>query len=104
MSIGYDMDKMGFGVVASKDNQKLTVSRSFGDSTTVSPSIATDGDFALAVQQKTDIGTVTGTYKLKDFLSLEWVDGPWVANVVAPMNGIDLKGIKFSVKKAIDFE
>lgn len=104
VSIGYDMDNMGFGVVASKDSQKLTVSRAIGDSTTVSPSITTDfGDFSLAVKQTTDIGTVTGTYKLKDSLNLEWADGPWKANIVAPMDGIKIQGLKFSAKKEIDF-
>ena len=103
ISIGYGFGKMGFSVDASKDSQKLTVNRAIGDKTKVMPSITTDGDFAFAVQQQTDIGTVTGTYKLQKSLDVQWSEGSWMANVNAPMDGLTVKGVTFSAKKLIDF-
>ena len=103
VSIGYDMDKMAFGVAASKDSQKFTLSRAVGDSTIVSPSITTNGDFSLAVKQKIEKGTITGTFKSNDSVSLEWSDGPWAANIVAPIEGYTCSGFKFSARKHVDF-
>ena len=103
ISIGYDFGDMGFTIDASKDSQKLTVKRAIGDKTTVAPSITTDGDFAFAVQQQTDFGTITGTYKLQKSLDVQWSEGSWMANVNAPMDGLTVKGVTFSAKKLIDF-
>lgn len=103
VSVGYDMEKTTFGINASADSQKLTVSRKVGDSTILSPSINTDGDFALAVKQKLDYGTVTGSFKSNDSLSVDWADGPWVASVVANINGYTYNGMSAGVKKKLDF-
>lgn len=101
--IGYGMEKTSFGVTASTDSQTFTVSQYVGDNTIVSPSITTNGDFSLAVKQKLEKGTVTGTFKSNDYVGLEWADGPWVANVIAPIEGYTYNGIKVSAKKKVDF-
>jgi hypothetical protein len=103
VSVGYDMEKTAFGVTASADSQKFTLSRAIGDNTIVSPSITTNGDFSLAVKQKIEKGTLTGTFKSNDSVNLEWADGPWVANLVAPIEGYTYNGIRFSAQKKVDF-
>lgn len=103
VSVAFELEKTAFGVSASTDFQKFTLSRTIGDNTMIAPTIATNGDFSFAVKQSIERGTVTGTFKANDSLSLEWADGPWVANVVAPIEGYTYNGIKVSAKKKLDF-
>jgi len=104
VAVGYDMEKMAFGVTASADSQKFTVSRAVGDSTLITPSITTKGDFSLAVKQKLEgRGTVTGTFKANDSIIVDWADGPWVASVAAPLEGYTYNGVKFTAKRKVDF-
>lgn len=104
VSLGYDMEKTGFGVAVSKDSQTFSLSRLVGENTKVSPSITSNGDFSLAIKQAMEgKGTITGTFESNKAISAEWADGPWSAKFIAPIEGYSYNGIKFTAKKKVDF-
>lgn len=85
VTCAYSLDKTSFKVDAA--SRKLTISRAIGDKTWIIPSFTTAGKFALDVQHSMDkYGKLTTSLKPKESVNVKWEDGPWVANVYAPMS------------------
>eukprot|EP00542_Grammatophora_oceanica_P011993 CAMPEP_0194027200 /NCGR_PEP_ID=MMETSP0009_2-20130614/1382_1 /TAXON_ID=210454 /ORGANISM="Grammatophora oceanica, Strain CCMP 410" /LENGTH=277 /DNA_ID=CAMNT_0038666169 /DNA_START=39 /DNA_END=872 /DNA_ORIENTATION=- len=85
--------------------KKLTVSQTFPDKAlTVKPSITPSRDFAVDVTKKFEkAGTTTISYKPATSVNLKWQDGPWVANLHAPMKShLSFDGCDVSFKRKVD--
>jgi hypothetical protein len=84
-------------------SQKLTLAQVVGDKTLVMPSITPDGQFDVSVQRNFDgIGRITAAVKPNSSVSLTWEDGPWIANVNAPMDGFKFSSADVSIKRKVD--
>lgn len=71
-------------------NNKLTVAQLVGDKNVIIPTITTNGEFDVAVQRSLGegLGTITTAFKPREAINLKWEEGPWVATVTTPMNGM----------------
>mmetsp|Transcript_4212 Transcript_4212/g.6393 ORF Transcript_4212/g.6393 Transcript_4212/m.6393 type:complete len:268 (+) Transcript_4212:116-919(+) len=103
-TVAYDLEKTSIVVDATSSSQKLTVGRQIGDDLFISPSITTDTRFSLDVAKSTDsVGKITTTLTPNECINLKWEDGPWTANINAPMSGIKFdEGVNVGIKRKVD--
>mmetsp|Transcript_46770 Transcript_46770/g.141679 ORF Transcript_46770/g.141679 Transcript_46770/m.141679 type:complete len:247 (-) Transcript_46770:81-821(-) len=101
--LSYESEKNGAKLVASMDDQTLTVSRQVTDDDTIAPSISSSGDVSLQWKRSLDAGQITTTLKPSDSVNVKWEDGAWTANIEAPMDGMSVEDMNVSVKRKIDF-
>jgi len=98
--VGVSYAISGTSVGVDSSNRKITVAQVVGGNTLVVPSITTNGDFDLAVQRNFDgIGKITASIKPNSAVNIRWEDGPWIADLNAPMDGFKFKGIDVSYKR-----
>lgn len=85
---------------------KVTLSQRLGNNHVVKPSLTNDGQFELDYDAKVAHGTITTTYKPDHHINVNWSDGPWQANFLAPMSGYYgvNNGVKVSVKTKVDID
>eukprot|EP00567_Pseudictyota_dubia_P003887 CAMPEP_0197451260 /NCGR_PEP_ID=MMETSP1175-20131217/28266_1 /TAXON_ID=1003142 /ORGANISM="Triceratium dubium, Strain CCMP147" /LENGTH=269 /DNA_ID=CAMNT_0042983915 /DNA_START=89 /DNA_END=898 /DNA_ORIENTATION=- len=101
--LSYDGEKTGAKLVASMDDQTLTVSRQITDDDTIAPSVSSSGDVSIQWKRDLDAGSITTTVKPKDSINVKWEDGAWTANIEAPMDGMSVEDMSVNVKRKIDF-
>ena len=105
--VSYDAGGAGVRVVASPDSTgEITVSQNvMGPDNVLSPSIPTGGDMSLRWDRNLkDGGSLTTTVAPGDSVGVRWTDGPWVADVNAPLEGFFSPGeVKDSVRRKVDF-
>lgn len=92
-------------VDASGDKQTLTIAKLLGEKNRIAPRVSTKGDVEVEYRRLIGTGALTTTLKPNAFFNVEWEDGPWVARVHAPMDGIkfDREGLDFSVRRTSGF-
>mmetsp|Transcript_5192 Transcript_5192/g.7320 ORF Transcript_5192/g.7320 Transcript_5192/m.7320 type:complete len:271 (+) Transcript_5192:191-1003(+) len=104
-TIAYDLDKTSIVAdTSTSSSQKLTVERQVGDDWVVRPSITTDKRFSLDIAKSLDsTGKVTTTITPNECINLKWQDGPWTANINAPMSGFSFdEGVDVGIKRKVD--
>jgi hypothetical protein len=104
VTIAYGIQDTVVSIVADLKKSKVTIRQNIGDNNQVAPSITTDGKVELEYRRSVLTGTVTTTVK-PDVLGVQWQDGPWQANMKAPLDG-GFSGLKdrtqFSVRRVVD--
>jgi hypothetical protein len=103
VSCAYTIDRTSFKVDAAA--KKLTIAQSVGKKTKIIPSITAAGKFAVDVQRSFDqYGKLTTSLKPKESVNVKWEDGPWVANLYAPMSSYyKFDKVDVSLKRKVDF-
>lgn len=102
--LGYDTDGTSVTLEASTSDQKLTVQQQITDSDSLTPSITSKGEFAVAWKKNLGGGNaVTTTVKVNDSVSVKWQDGPWTAIFDSPMSGFTTEGVNVRVNRKLDF-
>mmetsp|Transcript_1001 Transcript_1001/g.1422 ORF Transcript_1001/g.1422 Transcript_1001/m.1422 type:complete len:402 (-) Transcript_1001:522-1727(-) len=92
-------------VIASLDEQSLRVSRRVGDKDSIAPTISTSGRVVLEwLHDLNDEGdAVITTVEPNESVNVQWTDGPWTANVRAPLNRrIMMDQVEVSIKRKMD--
>jgi hypothetical protein len=88
--------------------QKVTVRQQIGPNNQFSPSLTTAGEIELAYRRSIAAtgGSVTATIKPDAYVGLKWDDGPWEANLKAPMQGLGKfhDGVKFNIRRTVDVD
>ncbi len=97
VTVAYGFQDTVVSIDANLDKQKVTIRQNIGDMNQVAPSISTDGKVELEYRRNVLTGTVTTTVKPNEFVGVQWRDGPWQANMKAPLDG-GLGGLKDGVQ------
>jgi hypothetical protein len=84
--------------------QKLTVSQLLGDRTVLTPAFDTTGRVELDVRRELSSGAaVTATVKPQDYVGLKYEDGPWAAQIQAPLTDFKFQdGVRVQVRRTLD--
>ncbi|KAL7564045.1 hypothetical protein ACA910_006951 [Epithemia clementina (nom. ined.)] len=102
--VDYNLGKTDVKVVASRDNQELTLWRQVNDNNRVAPTVFSNGDVSLAWERRlAGDSSVTTTLKPNDNLNVEWKDNDWTANIRMPMAGANINGADVSIKRDVRF-
>mmetsp|Transcript_10698 Transcript_10698/g.14424 ORF Transcript_10698/g.14424 Transcript_10698/m.14424 type:complete len:370 (+) Transcript_10698:120-1229(+) len=104
---GYDDTKSGTNVqiVASLDEQSIRVMRRVGDKDAIAPTVSTSGRVLFEwLHDLNDEGdAVITTVEPNQCVNVQWTDGPWTANVRAPLNRrIQMDQVEVSIKRKMD--
>eukprot|EP00543_Licmophora_paradoxa_P007931 CAMPEP_0202447966 /NCGR_PEP_ID=MMETSP1360-20130828/6744_1 /ASSEMBLY_ACC=CAM_ASM_000848 /TAXON_ID=515479 /ORGANISM="Licmophora paradoxa, Strain CCMP2313" /LENGTH=252 /DNA_ID=CAMNT_0049065301 /DNA_START=23 /DNA_END=781 /DNA_ORIENTATION=- len=103
VSVGYGIKSTFVGVDTS--SEKLTIAQKIGEQNSVSPSVTKNGDFAIAYSRSMNVGKLTTTYAPKNSVKVEWRDGPWIANMEAPLDGyLNVGKVDVSFKRKVDLK
>jgi hypothetical protein len=105
VTVAYGFQDTIVSIDANLDKQKVTIRQNIGDANQVAPSVSTDGKVELEYRRNVLTGTVTTTVKPNEFVGVQWNDGPWQANVKAPLDGGfgSLKdGVQFNIRRIVD--
>lgn len=101
--IGVSYAVAGTSVSIDSASKKVTLAQVVGGKTLVIPSITPNGDLDVTVQRNFEgFGRVTAAIKPNSAVNVKWEDGPWVANMNAPMNGFKFDGVDVSFKRKVD--
>jgi hypothetical protein len=98
---GFSLDNTSFQVHTGQ--QRLTVSHSFSESETITPSVSADGDFNLSYSRGLSKGTLNTSYAPNDSIKVQWADGEWQTTFKAPLEGYynTNGGIKVNMKRSV---
>ena len=100
----YDADDTLIKVIASEDDQTVTISQKLNEENMISPTISRDGSLSLAWDRKlSDDSSVTTTLTPNRSEEVEWRDAAWTANVNFPMDQSDLTGATVHIKRDVKF-
>merc|ERR1712072_786851 len=105
VTIGYDAGKTNVEVVASKDEQTITVSQQVDADNRVAPSFALKSG-KMSVEWERNLGndnSLTATLKPNDSIDMKWDDGAWEASINMPIDGNSISGANVSVKRDVNF-
>jgi hypothetical protein len=105
VTVAYGFQDTVVSIDANLDKQKVTIRQNIGDMNQVAPSITTDGKVELEYRRSVLTGTVTTTVKPDEFVGVVWQDGPWQANVKAPLDGgiAGLRsGVQVNIRRVVD--
>jgi hypothetical protein len=96
-------DDLDITVTASASDQKVTLSKTFGDDT-ISPTITKSGVTSVAWERDLgDDNSFTATVVPDDSINVEWKDDNWTANINAGLSGIEIGDLSVSAKRDINF-
>jgi hypothetical protein len=93
VTVAYGFQDTVVSIDANLDKQKVTIRQNIGENNQVAPSITSDGKAELEYRRSVLTGTVTTTVKPNEFVGIQWQDGPWQANMKAPLDG-GIAGLK----------
>jgi hypothetical protein len=100
----YDADDTLVKVIASEDDQTVTISQKLNEENMISPTISRDGSLSLAWDRKLgDDSSVRTTLNPNRSVEVEWRDSAWTANVNFPMDHNDLTGATVHIKRDVKF-
>ena len=105
-TVGYSLNDVSVFMDASRSKQRFSFSKLFGEKTQVTPTVSLQGDMSLAIKQKLteNDGSISAVLKPKESASIIFEEGPWVASLVAPMQGyLFAGGVDVNVKRRVDF-
>ena len=84
--VSYGKDDTSFAV--DTKSKKLSLTRTFLESSSVTPTLSLDGDVSLAYTRSMDNGgKITTMWKPDDSISLKWSDGEWDTTFTARLEG-----------------
>lgn len=102
--IGYAQDRTEVEVVASRDAQKVTLSRQIDDDNRFAPSLTSQGGISLEWERSLgDEQSVTTTLTPDEAIDIEWKDEAWTANINLPVEGTEIKGANVNIKREVTF-
>jgi hypothetical protein len=102
--IGYVQDKTEVEVVASRDAQKVTLSRQIDDDNRFAPSLTSQGGISLEWERSLgDEQSVTTTLTPDEAIDIEWKDEAWTSNINLPVEGTEIKGANVNIKREVTF-
>jgi hypothetical protein len=100
----YDANDTLVKVIASEDDQTVTISQKLNDENMISPTISRDGSLSLAWDRKlSEDSSVRTTLNPNRSVEVEWRDAAWTANVNFPMDQNDLTGATVHIKRDVKF-
>lgn len=105
VTIAYGFQDTVVSIDANMDKQKVTIRQNIGDMNQVAPSFSTDGKAELEFRRSVSTGTVTTTVKPNESVGVLWQDGPWQANLKAPLDSgfRGLKdGVNVNIRRIVD--
>jgi len=104
VSFSYGRDDTRVTIDANLDKQKITVSQVVGENNMITPSVTSEGDVELSYTRTIGPGALTAAYKPDSHASLTYEDGPWVATVTAPIDGLykPSEKVKFNIRRSVD--
>jgi hypothetical protein len=105
VTVAYGFQDTIVSIDANLDKQKVTIRQNIGGANQVAPSVSTDGKVELEYRRNVLTGTVTTTVKPNEFVGVVWKDGPWQANMKAPLDGglAGLKdGVQMNIRRIVD--
>ena len=104
VKLTYGRDDTTVTIEGDMDGQKVTVSQAIGDANVLSPSITSTGDVELEYSRSIGSGSLTAAYKPDSHARLTYEDGPWVATLTAPVDGVYKVSAapKLNVRRSID--
>jgi len=105
VAIKLTTDKSFVEVKGSKSEQKLTVSRKVTENQRIAPSLTSDGKVALEWEASlSGKNSLLTKLEPKEKINIKWTDGPWIADVNAPLNdGFKLENVDVSLKRKVEF-
>lgn len=103
--VSYASGKTELELVASKDEQEVTVSQQLDSENKISPTFALRSGKMSVEWEKSLSGdnSITTTLKPNESLEVEWNDSAWTANVAVPIQGSTLGGATVSVSRDVEF-
>ena len=100
----YDAGDTLLTVVASPDDQAVTISQKLNAENVISPTIRDDGSLSLAWDRQLGEGNaVRTTLHPNRSVDVEWRDAAWTVDVNFPMEENDLSGATVHIKRDIKF-
>ena len=114
IKVGYGIEGASVGVHLAPNKSVLTLSKQLGENNRITPAVATNGEVELEYRRKLAVpttatssgsggsrgGIVTTTFKPNAFVNIKYEEGPWIANLNAPMKGLSFhEGVKFNVRR-----
>lgn len=104
VELNYSTDKTSVKLLASADNQELTVSQRINDDNRVAPTINNRGDISVEWERRiSDDSSLTANLRPNDSLDVEWKDSAWTANINMPIDGTNINGANVSIKRDVNF-
>jgi len=104
VELNYNTDKTNVKLVASADNQELTISQQINDDNRVAPTINNRGDISVEWEHRiSDDSSLTANLRPNNSLDVEWRDSAWTANVNMPIDGTNINGANVSIKRDVNF-
>lgn len=104
VELNYNTDKTNVKLVASIDNQELTISQQIDDDNRIAPTINNKGDISVEWERRiSDDSSLTANLRPNNSLDVEWKDSAWTANVNMPIDGTNINGANVSIKRDVSF-
>jgi hypothetical protein len=104
VEINYTNDKTSVKLMASADNQEVTISQQVDGDNRIAPTVNSNGDLSVEWERRlSDDGLLTATLKPNESLDVEWRDSAWTANVNMPIDGTNINGANVSIKRDVSF-
>jgi hypothetical protein len=102
VGVGYAVGGTSIGVDSA--SRRVTLAQMVGDKNVIIPSVGIDGTVDVSVQRHFDgHGRITTAFKPSESINVKWEEGPYVANIYAPIDGFSIDKIDVSIKRKVDF-
>ena len=88
---------------SSSNESALTLSKSIGVSSRISPSVTDKGEFSLEVDFSEGEDSSILAHISNDCLDVEWSENEWIASFNIPLKGNRISGTNISIKRDISF-
>ena len=100
--LDYDQGSTSVTFEGSMASQKITVSQEIAKGHRIIPTFTADGDKSLGYEMKTANGSISTNIKPNDSIIVQWRDGPWIAVVEAPLDGLTTNGVSVNIKRKVE--
>ena len=102
VGVGYAVG--GTSISVDSASKKVTLAQLVGDKSLIIPSVNLSGQVDVSLQRSFDgFGTITTSIKPTESINIKWEEGPYVANVYAPIDGFSIDKVDVSIKRRVDF-
>lgn len=103
VTITYDKGDTSVKVVASADDQSITVSKDIDGDNRIAPTLTSGGDISVEYERRLARGdSLITTVTPNESIDMEWKDNEWTASISMPIDGTEIKGTNVSVKRSIN--
>jgi hypothetical protein len=101
IALGYAVG--GTSLSMDSGSQTVTLAQMVGDKTVLMPTVGTDGSVEVSIQRRVEgLGTITTTLQPSEAIRVQWEEGPYVANIRAPLHNFSLDNVEVRIKRKVE--